>query len=110
MKIKLKTISNRDFSYKKAKKRLNPRLQPIIDDFLEEPEKIKQTTPLLYYILGTSTPVAKMDPIDAQYVSKSQTEGQTCGNCEFAFQKVATERYICSQIEPDIVLGGWCRL
>ena len=36
--------------------------------------------------------------------------GQTCANCDFAYQHVVSKRYICSQIAPYIEPAGWCRL
>ena len=33
---------------------------------------------------------------------------QRCGNCIRAYQKVITGAYICSWVQGEIVLNGWC--
>jgi len=66
--------------------------------------------PLLYQILGASTPDYKMSKEQSDYVSVSSNPDQTCANCIFAYQKVVTKKYICSQISGEIDPDGWSRL
>ena len=51
----------------------------------------------------------KMGQVDAGY-GAPRVRGQTCGNCEYAFQHVGTGEYICSQIRDSIRPERWCRL
>ena len=81
-----------------------------IEKWKKLPEKERRNVPLLYYILGSGTPPYKMDPDQADYQEKSEVQGETCGNCEFAYLKVSNKTFICSQISGRITPAAWCRL
>ena len=66
-------------------------------------------TPLLYQILGEGTPDYKMSKEDADY-RHQPVNGQKCGNCRFAYKKVVTGEFICSQVEGNVQPEHWCRL
>ena len=83
---------------------------PEIREVVNELKKEDSDVPLLYRVLGSGTPPYKMSKEESEYTSESDVEGQTCGNCRFAYKKVVSERYICSQIRGDIQPPGWCRL
>lgn len=85
-------------------------VKKVIADFSRLPPDVQEREPLLYYLLGSGTDPYKMDPEIAEYTDESQKEGQTCGNCERAFQKVSNGQYLCSQIRGWIVPPGWCKL
>ena len=97
------------FKYPDAGTNAAPEVQAIIDNFHNLPSNAKASKPLLYYVLGSGTPPYKMDPTDAEYKDKSDAE-QTCGNCDYAYEKSATGKVICSQISGAIELAGICRL
>ena len=98
------------YEYPDAGKDAPEGVQQAIADFheLDEPKKVE--LPLLYHVLGDGTPAYKMSKEDAQYVDKSEAEGHECENCWFAYQKVVTGKFICSQMAGHIQPGGWCRL
>ena len=98
-----------NFKYSNAGKNAPPGVKTSINMFHKLPVDDKKELPLLYYILGSGTPDYKMSKVDSDYTNKSTGE-QNCGNCEFAYKKVKTGKYICSQISGKIELGGWCRL
>ena len=96
------------FSYDQAGKNAPAAVQQAIAEFHKLPEKVKKTTPLLYYILGSGTPDYKMSQEDSEYTDQSSNPNMTCANCEFAYQKVINKKFICSQIRDHIQLEGWC--
>ena len=73
------------------------------------PENLKDRA-LLYQILGTGTPAYKMSKEAAEYIDKSETEDQTCGNCKSAYLRVANKHYICSQMRGEIKPEAWCKV
>lgn len=99
---------SKKFTYAGAGEGAPESVQQAIEDFHKLPESIKETTPLLYYILGSGTPPYKMTREDSEYTDKSQVDKHTCGNCTFTFRHVASKAYICSQIRDEIVPAGWC--
>ncbi len=86
-----------------------PEVKKAIDRFrlMSEAEREK-AGPLLYWILGQGTPAFKMGQGDTEYTDRSEVTGQTCGNCEYAYQAVVLKKFICSQIEGFIKPPGWC--
>jgi len=75
------------------------------------PKSIRDRRPFLYHLTGgLSTPAFKMGSRKSRYTDLSKTEGQQCANCIFAYQKVKTGKYICSQIRIGIKPEGWCKL
>lgn len=98
------------FSYENAKKNAPPGTREEIDRFEQMPNEYKEKTPLLYHILGDSTPAYKMSPSDAEYVETSNVPGQNCENCRYTYHQPKRDAYICSQIRGKIKLAGWCRL
>lgn len=83
-------------------------VQEAIKKYFELPREEQEKTPLLYWILGSSTPPYKMSKQDTKYTDKSPGPKQ-CQNCEFAYKKVSRkDRYICSQIRGTIRPEGWC--
>ena len=94
-------------------------VQKAIDEFRQLPEEEVQNRPLLYWILGSGTPDYKMTKRDSHYSTAGsaqeelipgQTDIQKCGNCRFAFQRVISGQYICSQISGGISPEAWCKL
>lgn len=73
------------------------------------PAHVKTRLPLLYWLLGDGTPPFKMSKKDSLY-GPSRVTNQRCSNCRFAYQKVATGVYICSQITGYIQPPLWCKL
>ncbi len=96
------------FSYDEAGKNAPSAVQQAIAEFHNLPEAVKKNTPLLYYILGSGTPEYKMSHADSEYTDKASNPSTTCGNCEFAYQKVINKKFICSQIRGHIQPEGWC--
>jgi hypothetical protein len=86
-------------------------VQQAIDLFhrLTVAQKQERNEILLYWLLGTGTPEFKHDRTDSRYTGRSAVQGQTCGNCRFAYKAVTEDRYICSQIRGDVKPPGWCR-
>ena len=74
------------------------------------PRDEKLSTPLWSWLLGDGTPVYKLPGAALEYTSKSEFAARTCGNCRFAYQKVATGKYICSVIRGPIAPAGWCQM
>lgn len=94
--------------YPDAGENAAPGVQQEIDKFRAQPEE-ERDKPLLYHLLGEGTPDFKMSKADAEYQEEPNGD-QKCANCNFAYKKVAEERYICSQIEGDIKPEAWCKL
>jgi len=97
-----------EFSYDDAGRNAPAEVQQAIKEFHNLPEEVKKNTPLLYYILGSGTPPYKMSREDSEYTDQSSDPSTTCGNCEFAYQKVINKKFICSQIRDHIQPAGWC--
>lgn len=95
-------------SYPEAGQNASEYIKKSISEFHQLPDEVKATTPLLYYILGSGTPPYKMTQEDTEYTNEPLNTTQTCANCEFAYQKVITGKYICSQIRDEIKPQGWC--
>ena len=117
--MKLKEISpsfedmvrrNEKDPYEDTGKNAQPEVQQAVERWKELPEEERAKTPLLYWVLGSGTPPYKMSAGESQYTDNSTVEGQTCGNCEFAYLKIANKKFICSQIRGRIQPAGWCRL
>lgn len=98
------------FSYSEARKINKPWIQEAIVEYDKLSREEKEKIPLLYYILGDSTPTFKMSKEDARYTDKSNISNQACATCEFIYLKLANKKHICSQIRGHIKLSGWCRL
>jgi len=95
--------------YPGAGKDAPPGVQQAIERFHKLPEEEQRETPLLYYLLGSGTPNYKMSKELATYKKEPRGE-QKCGSCKFAFQKVVSGKYICSQVRGEIQPEHWCRL
>jgi len=84
------------------------------DEVREVVEELKDTDqgliPLLYRLLGSGTPDYKMSKGQSLYVHDSEVSGQTCENCQYAYQSVTRGTYICSQIRGNIHPEAWCKL
>lgn len=87
-----------------------PEVQEAVKRWRELPEEERLKKPLLYWLLGSGTPPYKMDKGESQYTDESQTEGQQCSNCQFAYLHLSNKRFICSQISGPVKPEGWCRL
>lgn len=98
-----------DYKYSKAYKNARDKVKEAIEEFRNLSKEEKQDIPLLYWLLGTGTPAYKMSKVDAAYQSKPRGH-QKCGNCEFAYKKLANDKFICSWMRGKIELDGWCRL
>ena len=93
-----------------AGKNAPPEVQEAVERWRALPEEERRNKPLLYWLLGSGTPDYKMSPEESDYTDRSEVEGQTCDNCEFAYLKIANKKFICSQISGHIQPKGWCRL
>ena len=99
------------FYYGKAGKKAPKGVKREIARYRQMPEnKYKRNRPLLFHLLGGGTQPYKMTKEESEYVDKSVIKGQTCGNCKSAYNQVATGRILCSQIQQEIRLAGYCRL
>ena len=95
--------------YKGAYEVAPDKTKKIIEDFMREPKSLRDKKPLLYYILGSGTPLYKMSKKDSGYVDYSSKK-QKCSNCVFTYIKYVDNKPICSQIRGTIKLSGWCKL
>lgn len=84
-------------------------VREAVSRFREEvPDGVKVDTPLLYWLLGASTPAYKMGKGDAEYQDEPK-DSNYCGNCEYAYYSNETGNLICSQIRGPIDWDGWCK-
>jgi hypothetical protein len=100
------------FDYPGAGRRAQPEVKAAIRRWRARvSDRTKVSTPLLYWLLGDSTPAYKMTQADSLYGPAPRGKiRQKCGNCDYAFQHVISKEHICSQIEGQIQLALWCRL
>jgi hypothetical protein len=77
--------------------------------FLLMPDRYVTRKPFLYWVLNMGTPNFKMSKRMSLY-GNPKVHGQSCGNCMFAYQKVVSKYYICSQIRDRIEPHLWCKL
>jgi hypothetical protein len=98
------------FQYPKAGKNAQPGINKDIETYKKLPPEEKAKTPLLWWLLGSTTQDYKMSKKDALYTEESKTAGQKCSNCRFAYQHITSGRYICSMMRGNIEPGAWCRL
>ncbi len=101
------------FSYPDAGKGADPLVQKAVALFRRLPLAArKRAGPLLYKLIGPhGTPPFKMHPQDANYGPPPEAaKGQTCGSCDYAYQHVVSQGYICSAIRGPIRPQDWCRL
>lgn len=101
--------SDKSNTYPKAGEKAPSLVKLAVDYFRRMPAAQRAKKPLLYWLLGSSTPDYKMSKKDSLYSNKSNGT-QKCSNCIFAYTSVKNKNNICSQIAGDIKLGGWCRL
>ena len=107
-----------EYTYPGLEEKLTPEMAAILEKFRKEPLETRKNVPFLWYAIGTSTAFLKMSKEDSEYVEESQTEGQTCANCQHIYQHgVSGENYVCDQVGVDeggqddsIAKEGWCRL
>jgi len=105
-----KTAQGEEHTYPTAGEDAQPEVKEAIERFRKLSPEERSKQPLLYWLLGEGTPDLKISQKDAEYVDKSEKEGQTCGNCEYIYKAgMKGERYICSQITGDIKPAGWCK-
>jgi hypothetical protein len=102
-------MSSERFTYPRAGKESPPEVKKAIAKFHQLPEFVKETTPMLDFLLGGSTQPYKMAPKDAEYVSK-QSGKQNCANCKYSYGHCQSGKYVCSMIAGNIAPAGWCRL
>jgi hypothetical protein len=107
---KLREAKGFDPLYPDAGRNAQPEVREALKRWKDLPRDEKITTPLWSWLLGDGTPVYKLPGAAVEYTSKSEFAGRTCGNCRFAYQKVATGKNICSVIRGPIDLAGWCQL
>ena len=103
-----KVVGNKAHMYPGAGVAAPPGVQVEIAKFRALPVETRKKIPLLYYLLGDGTPPSKMDKEDVSYTDKSTVKGQTCGNCQRAYQHVLSKEYICDWMGGEIVPPGWC--
>ena len=84
-------------------------VQQAIAEFSKLPAEERAEKPLLWWLLGASTPAYKMAPDEAAYVSPSTVTGQTCGNCSHAYKHITSGKLLCDQMRGNIVPEAWCR-
>ena len=101
--------NNKEFSYPNAGRNAPPEIKAYIKRFDKFSPKEKAKSPLLYRILGSGTYDYKISQKDAEYTDNSKVEGQTCANCEYAYQKVTSKKYICSWVTNTIKPSGWSK-
>jgi hypothetical protein len=94
--------------YEDTGRKAPPEVQEAVQRWTELSDEERAAKPLLYWLLGSGTPPYKMSQEESQYTNNSKTKGQTCGNCEFAYLKIANKKFICSQIRGHIQPSGWC--
>jgi len=94
--------------YPEAGEGATPEVQEIVREYKSRPRH-KRKRPLLYYLLGGSTPAYKVSKEEAEYRNKPKGD-QKCGNCRFAYEKVVSGKLICSQIRGEIKAEAWCKL
>jgi hypothetical protein len=82
------------------------------EEFEKLPEKQKQNTPFLYFVLGKGkgTPPFKMSKKESNYKAKTTNPDFVCGNCVYYYWHVTKKRGICSQIRGEVEYNGICRL
>jgi len=97
------------YIYPKAGQNAPQQVQDAIKEFRGLPEAKRKNIPLLYWLLGDSTPAYKMTKEESEYTDESEREDQQCGNCKFAYKKLVNGKLICSQISGRIQENGYCR-
>ena len=101
-------LQGKPHSYDEAGINAPESVKHAIREYHALPDEVKENTPLLYYILGSGTPPYKMTQEDSEYTDQATDSTMNCANCEFAYMKVITSKYICSQIRDEIKPEGWC--
>jgi hypothetical protein len=104
------TKQGEEFRYPRVPTEKTPEeVAEAIERFHEEvPEDVKEKTPLLYWLLGGSTPAYKMEKGDADYDTVPHGDMQ-CKNCEYYYES-PDGTAICSQVRGDVQADHWCRL
>lgn len=97
-----------NFFYPDAGHNAPPGVRAEIDRFRSLPLKERAKLPLLYWLLGSGTPVVKMAQDDVAYTDKSQVYGQTCGNCRHMYYYLKGSFHICDFVRGKVELPGWC--
>lgn len=98
------------YQYAEAGQHAPDLVQQAIRQFHEEvPDDEKEDTPLLYWLLGDGTPSYKMSKPDSDYVEEPNGD-EKCGNCEYAYKEVVSDKFICSKVRGEIQPEHWCRL
>ena len=93
--------------YPNAGENAHPAVQEIIQEYKALPLGQRER-PLLYHLLGGGTPAYKTSKSEAEYLEEPRAD-QKCGNCQFAYQKVVTGKFICSKIRGKITPEAWCK-
>lgn len=103
------------FLYKGVGTAAQLEVQKAIERFRKLPLEERSKTPLLFWLLGSSTPPYKAIPSDVSYFEKTIIENQTCGNCHFCWiHAVNKSVVICSIVNENLLpnrslnLNGWC--
>lgn len=102
--------SEEPFQYPKAGKKAPPGVKMEIKSYQKLPPEEKAETPLLWWLLGSTTQDYKMSKQDALYTEKSETDSEKCGNCKYAYMHLASGIKICSVMRGQIKEEAWCRL
>ena len=96
------------YEYSDAGKNAPDEVREAIENFHEESEDLKSTTPLLYYLLGDGTPPYKMSKTDSAYQDKPK-QGRNCANCLFLYHQPLRSQNICSKIRGKVDPNAWCK-
>lgn len=95
------------FRYGKAGSNAPPEVKHAINRFHKLPEKDKSKQNLWQWLLGNGTQDYKVSQKDSEYTDKATGEDR-CENCRFAYLEWDRQEFICSEIQDDIKLAGWC--
>jgi len=84
-----------------------------IEAFRKLSPEERSEKPLLYHLLGDSTPPYKMrkeavDYTDDVKTAKDAKDGERCGTCAYWYKRMATGQNICSIMSGEIKTEGWC--
>lgn len=95
--------------YPQAGVSAQPEVQYAIERFRQKPDRERAQLPLLYWLIGSSTPPYKMSKPDAKYVDPSPV-AQKCENCRHSWASVKHGFHICALITGRIEGSATCRL
>ena len=102
-------VNEQSNNYPDAGKDAQPEVKEALERFKKMSPEERSKKPLLYWLLGTGTQPYKMSQEDSEYTDKSPGEHK-CDNCVYTFTNHTSGKHICSQIQEEVKLEGWCKL